>query len=251
MATPPITRAMLLAAGRGARLKPLTDITPKPLVPVGGRPMVAYVIDLLTACGIREMHVNSHHLSERILAELGDGTGWGLDVVHHPETVMLGSGGGLANAIRESPELADGAFVMVNSDVLTDVDLGRVIAHHQQSGAIATLMLRPDPAADQYGILATDEAGAIRRILDHDLGGSVRELMFTGIQIIDPRLLAYHPEGRDAFSIIGTYVNALHAGESLSAYIHDGYWNDLGTPERLLQAEHDLAEGRVGGAVAP
>lgn len=241
----PVTRAMLLAAGRGERLKPLTERVPKPLVPVGGRPMVAYVLDLLAAAGIREVHVNLHHLGARVPDALGDGAPWGLSLHYHPEPAILGTGGGLAAACRACPSLAEGDFVMINADLLTDVDLAAVIAAHREHSPLATLVLRDDPEAARYGIIGTDAGGRIRRFLEVNTGGAQREHMFTGIQVLSPQILALMPAD-GAFPVTDAYKAALKAGAPLMAHLHRGYWADLGTPERLRRAEADLVAGRAG-----
>lgn len=240
-----VTRAMLLAAGRGLRLGPLTERTPKPLVAVGGRPMVFYVLDLLKAAGIREVHMNTHHLGEQIPAALGDGGRWGLSVCYHPEPEILGTGGGLLAACRACPALAEEPFLMINSDILTDVDLNTVITRHGAGGGLATLVLRDDPEAARFGLIGTDETGRIRRFLEVNTGGARRSHMFTGIQVISPALLDHMPGG-GAFPITDTYKAALGAGAPLRAHLHRGYWADLGTPERLRAAEDDLVAGRAG-----
>lgn len=243
--TAPVTRAMLLAAGLGERLRPLTERVPKPLVPVGGRPMVFYVLDLLAAAGIREVHVNTHHLGARVRDALGDGAAWGLALCYHPEAVILGTGGGLKAAAAACPALASGPFAMVNADVLVDADLGALCARHTAALPLATLLLRDDPDARRYGVIGTDAHDRIRRFLDADLGGTVRERMFTGVQILAPAILEYLPAGA-VFPITDAYKAALLAGERLLGPAHKGYWADLGTPERLRAAEADLVAGRAG-----
>ncbi|MBI5137700.1 MAG: NDP-sugar synthase [Nitrospirae bacterium] len=245
-----VDTAMVLAAGRGERLRPLTERVPKPLVPVGGRPMVAHVLALLARHGITRVHMNTHHLGERLPDALGDGRRFGVTVTYHPEDVLLGTGGGLLNARHHNPELADGPFVMINADVLCDVDLSAVIARHLQTGALATLVLRPDPAQAAFGILAFDDGGRIRRFLEVDTGPAPHERMFTGIQVLSPGIFRLMPDG-GAFPITDCYKAALRAGMALAAFDHAGYWNDLGTPERLLNAEADIAAGRFVPPVAP
>lgn len=241
-----VTRAMLLAAGKGERLRPLTDRIPKPLIPLGGEPMVFRVLTRLAAAGIREVHINTHHLGEQLPKAIGNGERWGLKVVWHPEAEILGTGGGLANALRESPQLADGPVLMINSDILADPDLPALIATHAAAhDPLATLVLRPDADAQKYGAIHTDDAGRIRRFLTTDTGGATREYMFTGIQVISPRLLKDLRDRHGAFAITEPYMHGLAAGEVLMAHIHTGYWSDLGTPERLMQAETDLAAGKV------
>jgi mannose-1-phosphate guanylyltransferase len=243
-----VTRAMLLAAGRGLRLKALTERTPKPLVPVGGRPMVGYVLDLLKAAGVREVHMNTHHLGDRIPQALGDGAEWGLSIRYHPEAEILGTGGGLRAACRACPDLAEAPFVMLNSDILVDIDLGAVVAGHLASPALATLVLRDDPDAARFGLIGTDDGGRIRRFLDVNAGGARREHMFTGIQVLSPEILDYMPD-EEVFPITDAYKAALADGAVLRAHLHRGYWADLGTPERLRAAEADLAAGRAGRLV--
>jgi NDP-sugar pyrophosphorylase family protein len=243
--TLPVTRAMLLAAGRGERLRPLTERVPKPLVPVGGRPMVFYMLDLLAAAGIREVHVNLHHLGGRVQDALGDGTAWGLSLCYHPEKEILGTGGGLKAAAAACPALAAGPFAMVNADVLTDADVGALCARHAADSALATLLLRDDPEARRYGVIGTDADDRIRRFLDADTGGALHERMFTGVQVLSPGILGHMPD-REAFPITDAYKAALLGGERLMGPAHPGYWADLGTPERLQSAEADLAAGRAG-----
>jgi len=245
-----LTRAMLLAAGRGERLRPLTDRVPKPLVPVGGRPMIFYVLDLLAAAGIREVRVNTHHLGARVPEAVGSGEAWGLSLCYHPEPAILGTGGGLAATCRACPALAQGDFVMINADVLTDVDLAAVIAAHRARSALATLVLRDDPEAARFGLIGHDGDGRIRRFLEVDLGGAVHDRMFTGVQVLSPGILAYL-RGDGAYPVTDAYKAALQAGEPLVAHVHGGYWADLGTPERLAAAEADLAAGRAGRLPPP
>lgn len=241
-----VTRAMLLAAGKGERLRPLTDRVPKPLIPLGGQPMVFRVLTRLAAAGIREVHINTHHLGEQLPKAIGGGERWGLRVTWHPEAEILGTGGGLANALRESPGLGDGPVLMINSDILVDADLPALIsAHAAANDPLATLVLRPDPEADRYGVIATDDDLRIRRFLTTDTGGATREFMFTGIQVISPRLLKDLRDRHGAFAITEPYMQGLAAGETLMAHIHTGYWSDLGTPERLMRAETDLTAGRL------
>jgi len=241
----PVTRAMLLAAGLGERLKPLTEKVPKPLVPVGGRPMVFYVLDLLAAAGIAQVHMNTHHLGTQVRAAVGDGAAWGIEVRYHPERVILGTGGGLKAAVAAAPGLAADDFVMINGDVLTDADLLALIARHRAGGALATLLLRDDPEAARYGVIGTDAADRVRRFLEVDTGGAVHERMFTGVQVLSPGILAHMPRA-EVFPITDAYKAALAAGAPLLGPAHPGYWADLGTPERLLRAEADLARGRAG-----
>ncbi len=241
--TAPAT-AMVLAAGRGERLRPLTDLRPKPLIPLGCRPMIGYVLDLLAAHGIRRVHLNTHHLGKQLPAALGDGADHGVTLHYHPETTLLGTGGGLRAALSGAPRMADGPLVMINADVLCDVNLTDVIAHHIRTGAHATLVLRRDDDAERYGLLGYDHTGRIRRFLEVENGPADRLRMFTGIQILSPTFLHSLADRPEVFPITDCYKEMVAAGAPIFAWDHAGYWNDLGTPERLLAAEADLAEGR-------
>lgn len=235
-------RAMILAAGLGTRLRPLTSTIPKPLVEVAGRPMIHFALDLVRAAGIVDVAINLHHLGDQVRAALGDGSALGLRIQYFPEDPILDTGGAVANARA----FLDGApFVLLNSDTITDVDLRAMIAAHAASGATATMLLRPDPEAERYGVIETDQRGRIRRFLGHpgpDLAASepLRSLMFGGVHVIEPRIFAYMTPG--VFSITReTYPRMLDAGEPLYAFVYDGFWRVLDTPAGLEQGRHAVA----------
>jgi NDP-sugar pyrophosphorylase family protein len=234
-------RAMVLAAGLGTRLQPLTLTTPKPLVEVAGRPMIDYALDLVRSVGIVDVAINLHHLGGQIRTALGDGSAHGLNIRYFPEDPILDTGGGIAAARG----FLDGdSFMVLNSDTITDVDLGAMIDFHRARGATATMMLRPDPEAARYGVIEIDAAGRIRRFLgkpaadlDEAEAAGLRGLMFGGVHIFEPRLFAYM--GTGVFSITReTYPRMLAAGEPLCGFVHDGFW-------RVLDTHAGLAEGRA------
>ena len=242
-------KAMVLAAGQGTRLYPLTEGTPKALVPVSGRPMIEYSLLLLKRYGIRDITINLHHLGGQIENHLGDGTQWGLHITYSKEPELLDTGGGLLKAKRF---LDDGTFIVINTDVLVDLSLSEVIAFHHQKNAAATLVLRPDPLADQYGSMDIDGDGRIRRFLQTrlDLEPSVptTKLMFTGVQILEPRIFDHMaPPGapRKFSTTKDTYPRMLLHQERLFGFRFDGFWQDLGTVSRIKEAEDRLATGRA------
>ena len=242
----PRTRAIVLAAGLGERLRPLTSEIPKPLLPVAGRPLIEYSLELLGRCGVREVVINLHHLHEQISAALGDGSGLGIRIrysIEMPE--ILGTGGGIKKA---EPMLSEGTFIVVNSDILIDIDLADVVSFHRQNGAAATMVLREDPDACKWGAVSVDEGMQVRSIVGMPTvaGTDLRDLMFTGIHVMEPTVFRYMPNRRP-FSITGvTYPNMIAAGERVLAYLHNGYWTDLGTPERYESACADVEAGRFG-----
>ena len=197
-------KAMLFAAGLGTRLRPLTDTLPKCLVPVNGRPMIDYPLMLLRHYGIREIVVNVHHHADRVEEHLGDGSRFGVGIVYSREPVLLDTGGGLLGAKRF---LDRDTFVIVNSDVLIDLRLDEVLRFHREREAAATLVLRKDPLADEYGAVWTDAEGTIRKLLQHEAPGAtpspLEQYMFTGVHVVEPRIFQYM-EGPEPFSITRT-----------------------------------------------
>jgi NDP-sugar pyrophosphorylase family protein len=238
-------KAMVLAAGQGTRLRPLTDQVPKALVPVAGRPMIEYPLLLLRHYGIRDIVINLHHLGEQIESRLGDGAQLGLQITYSREPELLDTGGGL---LKAKPFLQDGTFVLINTDVLIDLPLSEVVTFHQKKAAAVTLVLRPDPLADQYGSMEIDGDGRIRRFLDTRMApalpGPSATLMFTGVQVLEPTIFDYmdSASGIPKFSTTkDTYPRMLVANERLFGFRFEGFWQDLGTVERIRQVEKKLA----------
>jgi NDP-sugar pyrophosphorylase family protein len=232
---------MILAAGEGRRLRPLTERIPKALVEVGGKPLVEYAIDnLVRYGGVHDVVVNLHHLGEQIRDRLGDGSRFGLRIHYSEERTLLGSGGGIVHA-REL--LGAGTFVTLNADTIIDIDLALVLAYHRERGAAATLVLRKDPRMAEFGLLHTDASGRIVRFLKHErpgASGPAEPFMFTGVQVLEPRVFDYMP-GHGAFSITEiTYPRMLHANEPLFGYPFEGPWITVGTPQELAAAEAEI-----------
>ncbi|MDX2169741.1 MAG: nucleotidyltransferase family protein [Deltaproteobacteria bacterium] len=229
---------MILAAGLGSRLRPLTDQTPKPLIRVGGHPLIAYSLALLRAAGITETVINLHHLGAQIRAELGDHA-YGVDITYSEEEPLLDTGGALRGAERW---LAGERIVLLNSDILIDLDLRRVLEFHQSHGGFATMVLRPDRETARYGALEIDAAQRVRRFLGQppQVDVPLRALMFAGVHVLEPRVFDYL--GHGVFGIVKqTYPRALAAGEAVYGYVFDGYWRVLDTHEGLAEGRHDLA----------
>ena len=238
-------RAMLLAAGLGTRLRPLTDTMPKCLVRLHDRPMIDYPLLMLRRYGVREIVVNLHHFADQVEEYLGDGARFGLHIVCSREETLLDTGGGI---LRVRGLLDQGPFVVVNGDVLIDLRLDRVLRFHRQRGAAATLVLRKDPAAEAYGAICTDARGNVCRFLHHEAPraprGKLEQYMFTGVQVLEPTVFRYMDEDEVPFGITRrTYPRMLKAAERLSGFRFDGEWQDLGTPERLESADRRLRSG--------
>lgn len=238
-----LMRAMILAAGLGTRLRPLTDHLPKPLLPVAGVPLIVWNLLLLRRHGITEVIVNLHHLGHLIEQTLGDGSRFGMRLTYSREPVILGTGGGIKQA--ESFFLGQ-PFLVINGDTLLELDLGLLVGFHRQQGGMATMVLRADPDADRWGAVEVDRHQRVLRINGRGTQekGRTGTRMFAGVHVMHPRLLQTIPAGRES-SIIEAYVSEIAGGESVFGFDMEGYWSDIGTPERYEQAQKDAEGGRL------
>lgn len=235
-----IRRAMVLAAGRGTRLAPLTDRLPKPLAPVGGRPMLAHILEFLAAGGIEEVVINLHHLGHLIEAAVGDGTRFGLHVRYSREVAVRDTGGGIKQA---EPLLGGEPFVVVNGDSLLELPLGEVIAFHRARGGVATMALRPDPEAARYGLVELDADDRVRRIAGLPAEASpegLRGFMFPGLHVLEPEIFRWMDPG-EAYGITRvTYPRLLRAGRPVFGYVTTARWLTIDTPDALAAADAAL-----------
>mgnify|MGYP000922481625 FL=1 len=234
-------KAMILAAGLGTRLRPLTDVTPKPLLPVAGTPMIVWNLLLLKRHGIRDVVINLHHLGDMIRQALGDGSALGMRLIYSYEPVILGTGGGIKQA---EPHFQGEPVLVLNGDTLFELDLGAVMAFHRERAAAATLVLRQDPDAARWGLVEVTDRAEIVRITGRGRSAPTvtAARMFAGIHILHPRLLRYLPADTEC-SIIDAYVKGIQEGERILGFDFDGFWSDVGTPERYAQVEQDAAAG--------
>lgn len=242
-------KAMILAAGLGTRLQPLTNDRPKALVEVGGRTMLEIALGRLRACGVREVIINVHHFAEMVVEYLRTHNGFGMQIEVSREDALLDTGGGLKKARWFF--LTDGSqepFLLHNVDVISTVDLGRMLRFHNETRALATLAVQ-ERATSRY--LLFDDKGNLcgRRA---GIGGNseyarpcadARALAFSGIHVISPRLLQNMRE-EGAFSIIATYLRLAAEGEEIRAFRADEYkWSDLGRPENVREAAREIETG--------
>jgi mannose-1-phosphate guanylyltransferase len=238
-------RALVLAAGLGTRLRPLTERTPKPLLPVRGVPILGHTLTQLAALGCEAAAVNLHHLGEQIRQRFGDAHA-GMPLVWSEEPELLGTLGAL-HPLKEFFAPAD-LVLLVNGDSLCRWPLRRLLRRHLAGGARATLVLasRPDPAAFGGGV-GIDKAGRIQsfrstaaRPGDPEAGEVARRHVFAGAHVFAPELLAGVGSGT-ADIVRDLYVPMLAAGEPIGSLVFDGRWHDLGTPQRFLDATLDWA----------
>jgi NDP-sugar pyrophosphorylase family protein len=239
-------KAMILAAGRGSRLRPLTDHCPKALVEINGVPMLELAIRRLRKAGVDEIVVNVWHLADMIVAFLKAKGAFGMRIEVSREAELLDTGGGLKQA---APFFDDGQpFFLHNVDVVTDLDLERLYRFHVERPALATLAVQARPSGryllfDDGGQLCGWESVAERRRQWAAAPVERSEaLAFTGIQVISPALLPRMGDGA-VFPIIRTYLELAGRGERIQAYRADGcYWADIGGPARLEEVRRELEE---------
>src|SRR5215813_7616709 len=233
-------KAMILAAGYGERLWPLTADRGKPALPVLGKPLVGYVAEYLAHNGVSEAVVNLHHAPESVHVALGDGSQFGLHLEYVFEPVILGTSGGLDNA---GEHFQDETFIVVNGKIITDIDLRAAIETHRESHALATLVLMRNTNRERFSIVETNN-GLIDRFagMPSPRDDGEPPLMFTGIHILEPRIFEYIPRGVFSDSVIDVYPKAMAAGERIAAHVGEGMWYELSTLQRYLDISLALME---------
>ena len=243
-------KAMILAAGLGTRLRPLTNNRPKGLVEVAGRTMLEITLARLREFGVREVIVNVHHYADMVVAYLQANNNFGIRIEVSREDDLLDTGGGLKKAawfFLDDPDSRDEPFLLHNVDVLSTIDLGRMVQFHQENRALATLAVQDRDTSryllfDQQSQLCGRRAG---RAGNAELVRSVNPayaLAFSGIHLISPRLLGMVTE-EGTFSIITSYLRLASQGEKILAFRADEYsWMDLGRPEHVALAAKALEQ---------
>ena len=235
-------KAILLAGGKGTRLRPLTIHTPKPIVPIFSRPFLHYQIDLLKQVPeIDEVILSLNYQPRRIEDVFGDGSDVGIKIRYVVEPAPLGTGG----AIRYAGESLTESVVVFNGDVLTEVDLAAVLALHRERKARATIVLTPVPNPSAYGLVETDEAGNIRRFLEKPKPDEITcDTINAGIYVLEPDTFDRIPKDT-AWSVERSFFPSLiDNSETFVAYVYRGYWIDIGTPEKYTQVHRDIMDGR-------
>lgn len=241
-------KAMVLAAGLGTRLRPLTDDRPKALVEIAGRALLEITLTRLRSFGIEDVIINTHHFADLVEQYLAAHENFGMRIAISHEEVLLDTGGGLKNVawfFRDSDE----PFLLHNVDVLSNIDLGGMGRFHSESGALATLAVQSrktsrsllfDAQGELCGRVLKDGEREMARVVENP-----ESLAFAGIHVISPRIFDLLTE-EGIFSIIPAYLRLAAQGEKISGFRSDAfYWRDLGKPESIAQAARDMAAGLV------
>ena len=239
-------KAILLAGGKGTRLRPLTIHTPKPIVPIFDRPFLHYQLDLLKRVPeIDEVILSLNYQPRRIEELFGDGGDSGLSIKYVVEPAPLGTAG----AVRYAGESLRESVVVFNGDVLTEVDLASVIALHRERKAKATIVLTPVDNPSAYGLVETDAAGNIQRFLEKPNPDEITcDTINAGIYILEPETFDRIPKDTPWSIERSFFPSLIERSETFVAYVYRGYWIDIGTPEKYSQVHRDIMDGRYHAA---
>ena len=236
-------QALILAGGKGTRLRPLTVYTPKPIVPICNRPFLLYQIDTLRRAGIIDITLSLSYQPQKIEQQLGDGSDYGVNLKYTVEPQPMGTAG----AYKFAEELIREPTVVFNGDILTDLDLKAVIREHKERKALATIVLTPveDPSA--YGVVESEKEGQVKRFLEKPKSDETTcKNINAGTYVLEPGVLDLIPAGENHSFEYGLFPKLLERKEAFYAHIPQRtYWMDIGTPLRYLQAHHDLLANRV------
>jgi NDP-sugar pyrophosphorylase family protein len=230
-------KAMILAAGIGSRLRPLSTIRPKPLFPIYSTPLLGRLIRQLQEAGVKDIVVNSHHLNRHITSYLEANMSSGLTITHSYEADLLGTAGALKK-VEESWN--DTPFIVTNGDIIHTIDLKAAYHHHTESGNLATLVLHDYPRYNQVEIAQDGTIVGIRDDRVQNTSATTRKVAFTGIHIISPQLLKAIPSQRYV-DIISVYLQLIARGEKVRGYqVENHYWLDIGTPHDYHRIHQDI-----------
>lgn len=245
-------KAMILAAGFGTRLFPLTIDRTKPAIPFLGKPLVGYVAEYIAKYGINDIVVNLHHQPQSVKKALGDGSEFGVHIEYTlEEPDILGTAGALDNARHL---LADETFLIVNGKIITDIDIAAAMETHYKSGAIATMILKANAKREKFTVVE-EESGYVKgfgdfaapvtedeiRDIEHE---PITPLMFTGIHILEPAVFDYIPRRQYSDIVRACYRPALENGEKIAAHVADGNWFELSTIPRYLDISLAMMDGQ-------
>ncbi|MFH1369548.1 MAG: NDP-sugar synthase [Elusimicrobiota bacterium] len=235
-------KALILIGGLGTRLRPLTCYKPKPLLPIANKPFLEYQFQLIRKHGIREVVLCVAYLSHEFENYFGSGKRWGLKIRYVHEKEPMGTGG----AIRNAAEFIDEPTVIFNGDILTDLDLGGMLRYHKQKKAFITIALSRVKDPTHFGLVETDKSGRIESFIEKPSWDDVTcNTINAGIYIFEPKAVNFIPPGINFSVERGLFPNLLSQKYPLYGYVSKGYWLDIGTIDKYLQANFDLLSNNI------
>ena len=235
-----VVKAVIMAGGEGTRLRPLTCNIPKPMMPVMGKPIMEYTLELLKNTGIKDIGVTLQYLPDEIINYFGDGGNFGVNMRYFMEETPLGTAGSIKNA----EEFLNDTFIVVSGDALTDIDLCRAIAYHKNKGSIATLVLKEEPVPLEFGVVVTNACGRVTGFLEKPGWGEVfSDKVNTGIYILEPEIFKYYKKDQKFDFSSDLFPILLKEKAAVFGYVAEGYWCDIGNIDQYMKCHFDILKG--------
>lgn len=236
-------KAMLLAAGAGTRLRPLTYQVPKPLIPVANRPVIHYVLENLARHGVKDIMINLFAQADQIRSYCGDGSQWGLRLQYSLEPALLGTAGGVK---KVESFFDDGPFFVMSGDGLSDIDLSEMLAFHKKKRALGTIAVKDIDSRFEYGVTLSDAKGKIKRFIEKPSWGDVfSNTVNTGIYLFEPQVLKYVPKNKVYDFGHELWPKLLKLKKPIYAYPLKSYWTDVGNLSEYRKSQTDCLDGKV------
>lgn len=240
-------KAVIMAGGKGTRLRPLTSNLPKPMVPIANKPILIHIIELLKKYDFDDIIITVGYLGKKISEMIGDGSNLGVKITYSWEDRPLGTAG----SVKQVEKKLDETFLVISSDILTDIDLAHMLEFHKKRGSVATLALTRAEIPVAYGIVFTDENGSINRFKEKPGWSEVfSDKINTGIYILEPEVLRFIEEKQEFDFSKQLFPLLLERGDPIFGYIGDFYWLDIGNPKKYIEANHDVLIKKVRVNVA-
>ena len=225
-------KTVILAGGKGTRLKPYTIVFPKPLMPIGDKPILEIIIRQLKSQGFRDVIITVGHLGELIINFFGDGSRFGVDIKYSREDEPLGTAGGLSLISEDLKE----TFLMINGDTLTALDFAELISYHKRNGAVATIALKRRGVYIDFGIVELDSTCSVRGYVEKP---TINHLVSMGVYVFEPEVLNYiRPSESLGFDELIKLL--ISEGKTVNGFVFDGYWMDIGRPEDYEKANEEI-----------
>ena len=242
-------KTVIMAGGKGTRLRPLTSYQPKPMIPIANRPCMEHIVNLLKRQGFEDLITTLGFMPEVIEDYFGDGSGWGVRMEHSVEEESMGTAG----SIKLIEDRLTERFVVVSGDALTDADLQKAVSFHEERGAEATLILQGVDDPSEFGIVVTGDGGRVERFLEKpDPEEAFSYTANTGLYVLEPSVLKDIPEGEEYDFSEDLFPKLLDEGRPMYGYVlEEAYWEDIGNIQQYMDAQQAVLDGAVAGVRPP